>query len=250
MIRWWNPVEVVAAHQERAVVRVGGLFLKIDSDPVRMATELDAMDRAPVPTPAVVWHRSPVVALSPLPGRPLAQLGAEDRSSTRAWASAAMAARLLHGAPLPPARGWRADDFAAHAERSCRWIVDHDVADARLVEAVFRKATAAFRDFPLVFTHGDYQAAHVFVEDDEVTGIIDWADSCQGDPLYDLAVLTVGHEERLEDVIEGYGTDIDADLDVIRGWWAFRRLAAIPWMVEHGYDAGGDVEALRRTAGA
>jgi aminoglycoside phosphotransferase (APT) family kinase protein len=102
----------------------------------------------------------------------------------------------------------------------------------------------------LVFAHGDFQAAHVFVQGDAVTGIIDWADSCQGDPLYDLAVLTVGHEERLADVLDGYGRDFHPDEDVIRGWWAFRRLAAVPWMVEHGYDAGGDVEALRRTVGA
>jgi aminoglycoside phosphotransferase (APT) family kinase protein len=243
-------VAVVTAHQERAVVRVGALFLKIESDPVRMEVELDAIRRAPVPTPAIVWHRPPVVALAAVPGRPLAQLGVDDRSSPRAWAAAGAVARQLHAAPLPPASGWRAADFRAHAETSSRWIVDHAVADAATVDAALAIACAAFRDFPLVFTHGDFQAAHVFVQGDAVTGIIDWADSCQGDPLYDLAVLTVGHEERLADVLDGYGRDVDPDEDVIRGWWAFRRLAAVPWMVEHGYDAGGDVEALRRTVGA
>lgn len=242
-----DPVEVVTAHQERAVLRVGGLFLKIDADVVRMAVELDAMERAPVPTPAVVWHRPPVVALAALPGRPLATLGGDDRSSSHAWTAAGAAARMLHDAPLPPARGWRASDFRAHAETSARWIVDHAVAEGAVVEAVAGKASSALREFPLVFTHGDFQAAHVFVHDDEVTGIIDWADACEGDALYDLAVLTLGHEERLSDVIAGYG-EIDLDVDVIRGWWAFRRLAAVPWMFQHGYDARGDVAALHATA--
>lgn len=241
-------VEVVTSHQERAVVRVRDVFLKIDVDVARLAVEMEAMERAPVPTPAVVWHRPPVLAMAAVPGRPLAQLGAEDRSSTQAWTAAGRMVRVLHGAPLPPARGWRAADFEAHATSSSRWIIDHGVVDGPVVDEVLRIASAAFRRFPLVFIHGDLQAAHVFVQDDEVTGVIDWADSCQGDPLYDLAVLTLGHEERLDDVLAGYGSDVDRE--VIRGWWAFRRLAAIPWMVEHGFDAGGDIEALRRTAGA
>jgi hypothetical protein len=30
-----------------------------------------------------------------------------------------------------------------------------------------------------------------------------------GDPLFDLATLTLAHEEHLEDVIAGYGVDVD-----------------------------------------
>ena len=77
-----------------------------------------------------------------------------------------------------------------------------------------------------------------------MVGVIDWADACQGDALFDLAVLTVGFEERLEDVLRGYGDD-GVDRDVIRGWWAYRRLASVPWMVEHGFDASGDIAVLR-----
>ena len=38
----------------------------------------------------------------------------------------------------------------------------------------------------------------------------------QGDALYDLARLTLGHQEHLADVVAGYGTAVD--LDGIRGW--------------------------------
>jgi aminoglycoside phosphotransferase (APT) family kinase protein len=65
----------------------------------------------------------------------------------------------------------------------------------------------------------------VFVDGDEVTGVIDWSEAAQGDALFDLAILTLGHEEHLDDVVAGYGTDVD--LDVIRGWWSWRSLSPL-----------------------
>ena len=96
-----------------------------------------------------------------------------------------------------------------------------------------RIAEAALRPWTPVFTHGDLQIAHVFVDGDEVTGIIDWSDACRGDALFDLAILTLAHEEHLADVVAGYGTDVD--LDVIRAWWSLRSLLAVRWLVEHGF---------------
>jgi hypothetical protein len=64
--------------------------------------------------------------------------------------------------------------------------------------------------------------------------------------MYDLASLTLGHEERLDDVLAGYGAATDAD--VIRGWWSVRSLLNVRWLVEHGFDAfapGCEVDVLR-----
>jgi hypothetical protein len=52
--------------------------------------------------------------------------------------------------------------------------------------------------------------------------------------------------EHLDDVVAGYGTDVD--LDVIRGWWSWRSLVAVRWLVEHGFDPalpGCEVDVLR-----
>jgi hypothetical protein len=46
--------------------------------------------------------------------------------------------------------------------------------------------------------------------------------------------LTLGPEEHLDDVVAGFGTDVD--LDVIRGWWSWRSLVAVRWLIEHGFD--------------
>jgi aminoglycoside phosphotransferase (APT) family kinase protein len=69
---------------------------------------------------------------------------------------------------------------------------------------------------------------------DEVTGIIDWSEAATGDAHFDLALLTLGHEECLDDLLTGYGTGID--VDVIRGWWSLRALLASRWLLEHGFD--------------
>ena len=95
-------VEVVVAHQERATVRVGDVFLKIDTDPGRTDVEVEAMTLAPVPTPEVLWRKPPVLALAALPGTALGRLGEPSTASPAAWAAAGAAARTLHDAPLPP----------------------------------------------------------------------------------------------------------------------------------------------------
>jgi hypothetical protein len=68
------------------------------------------------------------------------------------------------------------------------------------------------------------------------------SEACQGDALFDLALLTLGHEEHLGDVVAGYGTDVD--LGVIRAWWSVKNLRAIRWLVEHGFDPSPEVALL------
>ncbi|MFV2108703.1 aminoglycoside phosphotransferase family protein [Micromonospora sp. LOL_015] len=118
-------VEVVVAHHERATLRVGEVFLKVDADQTRADVEVEAMARAPVPTPQVPWTP--------------------------------------------------------------------------------------------VFTHGDLQIAHVFVDGDEVTGMLDWSEAGRGDALFDLATLALGHRERLGDVLAGYYLAVG-----LRGAWCSR----------------------------
>ncbi|MGC1756385.1 MAG: aminoglycoside phosphotransferase family protein, partial [Trebonia sp.] len=70
-----EEVEVVVAHNERATLRVGDVFLKIDADQTRTDVEVEAMAIVPVPTPEVLWRKPPVLALAALPGTALGRLG-------------------------------------------------------------------------------------------------------------------------------------------------------------------------------
>ncbi|KFG00781.1 aminoglycoside phosphotransferase [Streptomyces scabiei] len=241
-----DEVKVVVAHSERATLRVGDVFLKVDADQTRIDVEVEAMSLAPVPTPEVLWRKPPVLAIAALPGTTLGRLGGPSTGSSAAWAAVGAAIRKLHDAPLPPRPGRSLVALAAELDDECELLVANGLLPADLVTRNRQVAEAALRPWTPAFTHGDLQIAHVFVDGDEVTGIIDWSEAGQGDALYDLATFTLGHEEHLDDVVAGYGADID--LDVIHAWWSLRSLLAVRWLIEHGFDPfapGCEVDLLR-----
>ncbi len=214
-----EQVEVVVAHHERATLRVGDVFLKIDADQTRTDVEVEAMALAPIPTPEVLWRKPPVLALAALPGTALGRLQEPSIVSSAAWAAAGAAARMLHDAPLPPWAGWSLDDVTSRLDGECEWLVRNGVLPADVITRNRRVAEAALRPWTPVFTHGDLQVTHVFVDGDEITGVLDWSEAGQGDALY-------------------------VDCDVIRAWWSLRSLRAVRWLVEHGFDPWPEVAAL------
>jgi len=223
-----DEVEVVVAHRERATLRVGDVFLKIDPDRARIDAELAAMAMVPVPTPEVLWRKPPVLALAAVPGTALG----------------------FHDAPPPAWPGKSVDELATRLDGECEWLIANDVLPVDVVTRNRRLAETVLRPWTPAFIHGDLQITHVFVgDDDEVTGIIDWSEAGPGDALFDIATLTLAHEEHLDDVIAGYGTDLDRDL--IRGWWAWRCLVVVRWLVGAGYGSPEEfpeVAVLRSTA--
>lgn len=166
-----------------------------------------------------------------------------SRTSPAAWAAAGAAARTLHDAPPPPWPGRSLEGAAADLGTECAWLVANGVLTAEAVARNRGVAEAALRPSTPVFMHGDLQVAHVFVDADEVTGVLDWSEAGRGDALYDLASLTLGHPEHLADVVAGYGTGVD--LEVVRGWWSLRCLRAIRWLVEHGFDPAPELAVLQ-----
>lgn len=241
-----DEVKVVVAHSERATLRVGDVFLKVDADQTNTDIEVEAMALAPIPTPEVLWRKPSVLALAALQGTALGRLGEPSTASPVAWAAAGAAVRMLHDAPLPPWSGGNVDEIASHLDAECEWLIKSGTLPTDLVTRNRQVAEAALRPWTPVFTHGDLQITHVFVDGDKVTGVIDWSEASQGDAMYDLAILTLGHEEHLDDLLAGYGTDVD--LDVIRGWWSLRSLGASRWLVEHGFDPsspGCEFDVLR-----
>ncbi|WP_163509844.1 phosphotransferase family protein [Fodinicola acaciae] len=239
-------VEVVVAHSQRATLRVGDVFLKVDVDPAHADVEVRAMAMAPIPTPAILWREPPVLAIAAVRGKALGVLGEPSDASPAAWAAAGAAVRRLHDAPLPPWPGPRLDEVVTELDSECAWLLGSGVLPAEVVRHNREIAEAALRPWKPAFIHGDLQITHVFVDGDEVTGVIDWSEAAPGDAMYDLAILTLGHEERLDDLLAGYGDG--ADREVIRAWWSLRSLVASRWLIEHGFDPdapGCEFDVLR-----
>src|ERR1700758_3433292 len=128
-----EEVAVVVAHSERATLRVGDVFLKIDPDHARPDVEVEAMAMAPIPTPEVLWRQPPVLALAALPGTALGRLGEPSAASAAAWAAAGAAARKLHDAPLPPWPGQSLAEITSELDGECEWLVTNGVLPADLV---------------------------------------------------------------------------------------------------------------------
>jgi aminoglycoside phosphotransferase (APT) family kinase protein len=156
------------------------------------------------------------------------------------------ALRALHDAPLPPWPGPNVDELASRLAHESEWLIASGVLPADVVTRNRRLAERALRPWTPAFIHGDLHIEHVFIDGDEVAGIIDWSEASQGDALFDLATLTLAHEEHLGDVIAGYG--IEVDLDLIRAWRSLRCLLGIRWLSENGYgppDTYPEVDVLR-----
>jgi hypothetical protein len=230
-----EEIQVVVAHRERATLRVGDMFVKIDADQARTDVEVAAMALAPLPTAEILWRRPPVLALAALRGTALGHLGDPSTASAAAWAATGAAVRTLHDAPLPPWPGRSRDDLAASLADECAWLVANSVLPVDVIVRNRRLAESVLRPWTPVFIHGDLQVDHVFVVGDEVIGVIDWSGAAQGDALFDLATLTLGHPEHLGDVLAGYGGEVDREL--IRGWWSLRCLLNVRWLFEHGFGA-------------
>lgn len=236
-------VDVVLANNDRVTLRVGDVFLKVDSDHERTDREIAAITDAPVPTPTVLWHEPPVLALAALRGRALGRLGQPSTAPAAAWTAVGATIRELHDAPLPSRTGPTVDELGTRLAAECRWLIDNEVLPVDVVDANRALAEKVLRPWTPVFIHGDLHIQHVFVDGESVTGIIDWSEARQGDALFDLAALTIANEAHLDDLLIGYGRDVDRDL--IRAWWSWRCVVVIRWLSENGY---GDPKQLPETA--
>jgi Phosphotransferase enzyme family len=67
-------------------------------------------------------------------------------------------------------------EIASHLDGECEWLLTNGVLPADLVTRNRRVAEAALRPWTPVFMHGDLQVTHVFVDVDEITGVVDWSE--------------------------------------------------------------------------
>lgn len=238
--------ELLIAHDERAVVRIGDAYIKADVDAERLDREVRALGAVNVPRPEILWHRRGTVsllALSEVTGVPLASLGAPSPHPAGIWFLAGQIARQVHDEPVPESLAAPSEYLGEDLDELEEWLLSRSLTDPGLTAAHAARARAARESAANdCLVHGDFQPAHVLVGEGRITGVIDWADAGTGDRHYDLAVLTVDHPEHLDAVVDGYGLAVDRDR--ISGFWSWRRLGSIRWMIEHGFDATGDVEAL------
>jgi aminoglycoside phosphotransferase (APT) family kinase protein len=246
-------VDVVSSHHERAVVQVGDVFIKVETDAGRAAREIDALTTiTAVPVPRLVWHQPgppAVLAIARVAGRPLANYGQPEHFGADEWRAVGAALGALHReTPITDTEAAvgtaNVRAFPRHLAAYAQWFRQTRVGDGALIERLTTEAAAFFTSHQpqSARLHGDCQSGHFFIDDGNVSGVIDWADTGVGDPLADLAVLTVDHRHRLGDVLAGYGGNVDSA--AIRQYWILRKFAVMHWRVGHGLGIDADLAEL------
>jgi aminoglycoside phosphotransferase (APT) family kinase protein len=104
---------------------------------------------------------------------------------------------------------------------------------------------------PIVLLHGDLQTAHILVDPqtEKVLAFLDFADAQPGDPLLDIAVVTLWNQELTDFFLEGYSSieHTTETKQVLSLYRLVRHLAEIPWLVERGFQerAARNMTALK-----
>ena len=258
------PGEVFVEHQDRAVMRcldpVGRpVVVKADRDGGRLRREVQALSAARaagVPVPAVhEWIDGPpaMVVLDHVEGRPLASTSPDGH-----WRAVARELRRLHDDA--PADGWPWFGGGEGWWSQLRWLADwagqwcreRGMLAPAVLDRIRRRVDAGLaRDDELDgrLVHGDCGPYHWLLRDDTVVAVVDFGDTGRGDPVWDLAVLTLWDRDRLPAVLDGYGADgaLRARVEaLLRPYVLVRHLLAIPWMVEHDTDPTPTIDELDR----
>jgi aminoglycoside phosphotransferase (APT) family kinase protein len=173
---------------------------------------------------------------------------------------AGRALRRLHDAGGSPPFSGGQDDWTAFVD----WWADREIAACRERGALDGRTAAALRDRfdalrpalahrPVALLHGDLQAEHVLV--DPATGrlaaILDLVDVQPGDPLLDVAVLSLWDEPLAEPVLAGHGDGDGPDAGhLLAAYRLLRHLAGVPWLLDHGLtrEADRSLRAIARGA--
>lgn len=111
----------------------------------------------------------------------------------------------------------------------------------RKVQDRFETLRPLLAQRPIVSLHGDLQTAHILVDPqtEKVIAFLDFADAQPGDPLLDIAVVTLWDQKLTDFLFEGYSgiAKIEATQQLLAIYRLLRHLAEIPWLLGWGFQA-------------
>lgn len=163
-----------------------------------------AQNQLPFPFPKLYFdgtqgkagHSLPYLVMNRLPGEPLATvMGRENDPGRRLhWMHVfGETLRKIHTHPAVLTQHIWLDERLNTAAGYIEAEYELDADDPQPLLEQLRKNRPAPVTPTLI--HGDFMWDNVLVEDDKITGIIDWGGGAYGDPRYDLALAILPHED-------------------------------------------------------
>lgn len=247
---------VLAAVAERATFGAGQVVVKVDSDTRRLQHEVVMMAAAGevgVPVPAVMaFENGPpgVLLMRHMPGEAL-----KPAHGPQTVREVGRLLRRLHSLPAKCEVAWDVH-VCTWAELKAHQVVERrllSVESAARIRARLDDVRATLADRPLALIHDDLQPDHVLVDRGRVSAFLDFADAGGGDPLIDLAVLTLWEPSFEEFLWQGYRPASDvmaAGRVLLPVYRMLRHLGAAIWLMEHGMDGQPDINRIHQLLSA
>lgn len=92
---------------------------------------------------------------------------------------------------------------------------------------------------PIGLLHGDLQNEHILLDPQEqkILAFLDFIDAQAGDPLLDIAVLTLWDHALADPILEGYASipNNSETRYVLMHYRLLRLLGSIPWLLNRGF---------------
>jgi len=245
-----NGLQVIWTTEARAILLqkepAPALFIKVYQEVTPLAREVATMERAlaaGIPAAkSLTLHTGPpaVLITKRVGGIPL----------TSAYPLAAEATgRLLRrfhalGASPPFVDGQRSWSVFIRnwADREIATMVEHraiSLGDGQRLHRHFAALDTVLSARPCALIHADLQAEHVLIDPvtQRVHALLDFVDTQPGDPLIDIAVLSLWDTGLARAVFAGYDAMGNAQTDLLRTYRLLRHLGAANWLTTHGVPA-------------
>ncbi len=255
-----EPLKPLYLQPDRAIFLAerSGIVLKVYREGKTLQYEYEIAQKAQtkgVPT-AEILRLEPgeltVMAMRQVVGKPLSS------AEVSAAKEAGRYIEQFHTIPTaPPFSGGqdRWDEFIL-------WWARHEIGNVERLgiftedeigklRGTFDAIKSALIERPIAFLHGDLQTAHILVEPQtqRVAAFLDFADAQPGDPLLDIAVLSLWDHHLADAVLEGY-TSIENDertQELLAHYRLLRLLGEVPWLLNRGFRemAEKDIRAIK-----
>jgi len=144
---------------------------------------------------------------------------------------------------------WWKDKELEHVKR----LKIFDPSQMHALQKQFDLLPSLLIQSPTVLLHGDLQTAHILIDPrtEQVLAFLDFADTQPGDPLLDIAVLTLWDQELTDFLLEGYTSIANTEETrlLLSLYRLLRRVSEIPWLLKRGFNAlaAKNIAALKKS---
>lgn len=130
-------------------------------------------------------------------------------------------------------------EYLKHKKRDYKILLQEEVISTDELEKIdFAYQSISDRVPQSSFVHNDYHGGHIFITNQNVSGVIDFSKAGGGDRSYDVAVaLNYLSENQTESFLVGYG---DIDMETVTHYKLFIAANKAVWSTENGFESKTD----------